>query len=762
MTKRILLIALFASVAFAQNETEYCAFPKPSRNLTVTCSSSDSNITDWTSYATQFAPVIDFHPLETMYLADPSTVFFQGSAFIPIYNTFANLSNPETAYTLIYDPTFRMFTIESYMTLVQNEDFEDLITGADFDASGNSKASIYYAIYEDNATGTVVFSYNMYYAATGCSNQLMAANASSVSDPMILNYVWCNLGVQEGNWQNIRVMVCPSTLEVVQIAYNQHSWNEIRDCTAGECEFDAFGHPKVYSALYSHASYGYQSDIIIYDQFSSLTGIIIDGIYLVDRTGNDSSKRFFPTDSNVLPLPSLGSITNGSTDVWAAWESPWTGPIDNSITDILCFEDSDTLTSNCSFSPLAVLIDEFIDVTSQDNSFIWNVFLNMVDDMTSVANQVSASSGPWTQSYNYFWTDLGSAPIYEETSNPQCPAALEWVAENGGNSAGSSITIVDAVPIKGYAHTIVQQVIAVLIVVIVVLFVMGSVLCLRSKNDFVEYERLAIDEDGESIEVPVASSAFIKRLVFFCILALAVGVTGMVLSVEGLNSLKSALEGLSQSNAWNTLLALYVMSLPIIILIDIVSLVTMLAVNTRRLAQDPMKVQKSKGHCWNALSISLLVLAIFISMFTFSFGMIMFSLQYILNQACHNISTRIVAVCVNLQSIGINLNFCGEDLFKVCNNWDSLNVPFLTWGPILFNISHIAFLMLNVMIFVGLLNFDSAYARGLKVAALEAAEADTEPQSEQELMAPRDKNLESSEVLPESDAAEPVAVHTEA
>eukprot|EP00475_Leptophrys_vorax_P044626 TRINITY_DN9013_c0_g1_i5.p1 TRINITY_DN9013_c0_g1~~TRINITY_DN9013_c0_g1_i5.p1 ORF type:complete len:746 (-),score=152.93 TRINITY_DN9013_c0_g1_i5:134-2371(-) len=732
-----LLLVVLCVKTHAQDEIDsvYCTFPKPSRNLPFTCAAVNASSSEkWPSLAVQFAPVVYFHPLETMFLAEPDATFFQGSAYIPLTGGLVSLSNPSEVFSLIYSPTYRMFTLDSYMTLLNNSDYDQIVTGAAFDANGNSTASIYYTVIEDESTNTVVFSYNMYYAATGCSNQLMAANASSISNPMILNYLLCNLGLQEANWQNVRVRVCASSLEIVQIAYNQHSWNEILDCTQGECMFDEANHPMVYAALNSHASYGYESDNIIYDKFQQNLGLIIDGIYLVDRTMKDSERRFYPNDANVLPLPVLGNISNGSTEIWAAWESDWTAPFDNEPVNVYCFLDNVSLSSNCSFSPLAVLLNEFLEAAQSERAFLFNTFLNLFTAMESQANEMSGEAGPWTYNYNYAWEDLGSAPIYSQTSNPQCPAALEYMIESGGNSTGTTATTVQTVPSKTYAHLITSQVIAVLALVLVVLLVLGSVLCLRRRNQFIEYQKVQVEE-GIVLDLPVASRPMLFRIGVFSLIALGLGITGLVIIIKGIVSIRSALEGLSQSSAWNTLLSLYEASVPLILLIDVISLVTMLVVNSRSIAhQCPTgRVSCCCGHCCNALSISLLVLVIFVSMFTFGFGMIMFFLQYILNTACHNISARVVGVCVNMNSVGINLNFCGEQLFNVCTTWDNMDVPFLTWGPILFNISHIAFLLLNVMIFVGILNFEVALDHGVQLGALEV-----DAQSEQELIPAKD------------------------
>ena len=114
------------------------------------------------------------------------------------------------------------------------------------------------------------------------------------------------------------------------------------DCTQDECVFENETHPLVYSALNSHASYPIESDNIIYNAFSPAINIVIDEVLLVDRTML-SNRSFFPTLSNVLPLPTIGNIPNGSTDIWAAWEAPWVAPRDNQFDSILCFQDNCTL-----------------------------------------------------------------------------------------------------------------------------------------------------------------------------------------------------------------------------------------------------------------------------------------------------------------------------------------------------------------------------------------------------------------------------------
>ena len=215
-----------------------------------------ATLEDAQTLAWKFAPVLKFHPLERYHLQSMSTWFDQASVHLTDFKEYPNstynfiLAN-QTNRDLLGPRTFATLLNATSDTDAARR--ERVLLGAPF-VDGKSTADVFYTV-TDYSDSLWMYNFNLFYSWNGCSNQNVALSFNGTTD--VQGYIMCPAGVHEADLERMSMLVCKSDQKIKQIAYSQHSWNEVRDCQVeGQCLFDEeTGNPISYVALEGHGNY---------------------------------------------------------------------------------------------------------------------------------------------------------------------------------------------------------------------------------------------------------------------------------------------------------------------------------------------------------------------------------------------------------------------------------------------------------------------------------------------------------------------------
>jgi len=226
----------------------------------------------------------------------------------PANSSFDFILENQVNYLMLSPKTF--VSILNSTNLTESER-DALIAGAPFDARNESTARIFYTV-ADYDESFWYYNFILFYSWNGCSNQAVAFGANGTN--VVSNYLMCPTGVHEADIERVSVLVCKSDLQAKQVAYSQHSWVELRDCTAGNCPTDPeTGNPVTYAGLEGHGNYPVSSPLDVYAyQEAEFRGKAsfdnLGGVYISDRTLADPYKRWVPRPDNLVFVPTPQEI----------------------------------------------------------------------------------------------------------------------------------------------------------------------------------------------------------------------------------------------------------------------------------------------------------------------------------------------------------------------------------------------------------------------------------------------------------------------
>eukprot|EP00963_Diacronema_lutheri_P002546 scaffold177_cov334-Pavlova_lutheri.AAC.49 len=423
-----------------------CDVPMPPQNLPMpVCppfleGAEKPTLEDAKQIAWEYAPVVNFHPLEKHFLIDPGQWYEK--ADMRLWDTLPDFnSSYKDVQGFDLGMQGLMLLPRSYVTILNSTklieaEMNEILAGAPFDENGQSQANIYYTV-EDLGEDLWLYNFNLYYSWNGCSNQEFVINADEEVER--LQYLMCPTGVHESDWCRVSVLVCKSNGQMMQTAYSQHSWFETRNCEAGQCPTED-GHPVAYSNLDGHGNYYEPSDLLVYALFNGTHGKSefpiglgnFGGIFVADRTAS-SDKKFVPSPENVRYIPPIDEIVeNNLTDFeWAMFPGQWGAPLQTAPVTINCLNEAlneyvdcpenrayEILETALKLGPLA----GFLDQAEYDGAG------------PPVAKPFSNSSyvsfpkitGPLYRQYTYKWMSQRVAPIFSPNiSLLTCPQDIK-------------------------------------------------------------------------------------------------------------------------------------------------------------------------------------------------------------------------------------------------------------------------------------------------------------------------------------------------
>eukprot|EP00798_Chlamydomonas_sp_ICE-L_P023115 gene23115-30317_t len=256
-----------------------CSFSEKAKSLGDFNCPTDVNNKPWNKDDVQYAawkwaPIVYHHPLEKYYLTDPEQWLSRSRLFDRFYNPVSareTVPNTEELYW-------------SFATGLNSSHTEEQIKGDAFDEDGKSKARVWFNVLQHEQSGGWIINYNLFYGRQGVRD-----------------------------WERVSILICPGSAQITAALFSQHHHHLLRNCSAGECEFesseeDNTQHLVTYSALHSHANYPHSNpNTAIFGQIRTFHGDS-DGLYLVDRLGKDTRHRFIPTLKNIARLPDEAQV----------------------------------------------------------------------------------------------------------------------------------------------------------------------------------------------------------------------------------------------------------------------------------------------------------------------------------------------------------------------------------------------------------------------------------------------------------------------
>eukprot|EP00127_Corallochytrium_limacisporum_P006180 Clim_evm19s220 gene=Clim_evmTU19s220 len=346
---------------------ETCAFPKRASNDTFELPQCKGNfIGDVDEIAKQvawmYAPVLHFHPKEQYFLQDVNV--WLNESMVYQEDRAPKEYSPEVLYTTVMGEYAQFNAFNSYMSVyrtyednLDDKTWQNVLKGAPFDENGHSTAPIYYSAFEQN--GNLVLSYQFFYSWNGCTDQIIDVLNITERNYTIesVNYVLCDSGAHEGDWEHVSVAICPQgdvsanqevfkpeDFKVSQVSYNQHMWNEIYNCeNEGECNFYEGNttHINAYPGLNSHATYSRVYDeSVVYWAFVPPVIADLRGLFLVDRTA-ESDKLFVPRPDNVVRIPRPHELGKHDLMNWVIFKGEWGVRLTNQPRTITCMNGTE-------------------------------------------------------------------------------------------------------------------------------------------------------------------------------------------------------------------------------------------------------------------------------------------------------------------------------------------------------------------------------------------------------------------------------------
>jgi hypothetical protein len=656
--------------------------------------------------AVAYAPVLFYHPLERYSMAavdftfkDPSAgrVMYENGKFSEVFDDTLN----QTA--LLLSTRDRNIGINSHRYYFEHVLDPDYVAGAGFDDGGRSRAPIYYNAFQWE-NNTWVFTYHFYYTVNGYANVGMATSYNRN-----VSYTRFTAGPydgHEGDWESMSVMVCPSAIptQPIAVSYTQQTWNQITDCTAGDCTFYKNSiHPVGFVALNSHATYPTASKEIVFANLESDFFVNLQGVVAVDRTGYfdevGNTRYFEPDERNVIRIKEQEEIGVGVSDpseYWQGFGGTWgrTAILPEQNNTLQCVDSKQSAFIDCPTekeNPVFHLILQVLGLES-DGSLLTQAASLLVDNVNIVyPNTGKSPRGPSTELSYVQWEKARNAPVWSS------------IAKNT-NSERYCIALIDVTDVSKFAPAIkevplnhnVTLTIGFCVIVMIVNIICYSVDGYRRKPK----PPMCFDENGELIKPTWRSIVYMWRpAVLYTIFYIAT-IIGMGVFLSGYTALNNLIDTFLGTDFTDITNHVLVMSIFIIAIDSIVLILVWILTHDILLCQVLMAYYDTIGDevaadCWTKrrwLKQGGWSLTIFMVMYAVLFGSLLLAalvavfgcfnigLAYGLGQLCADTVGAVDDLCFELNAFGINGLRCGVEFNKFCNEFASKYSVFTFWG----------------------------------------------------------------------------------
>ena len=727
-----------------------CSLPSFPQSLPLPVCPSTSNATleDAKAIAWQYAPVVYTHPLERYHLQSPDIWYNKSELFLwdvrPEGNsTYDGIQTPNRMRTNIIQSSLllpRSFVSLLNSTQLSEEERSNLLKCAPFDENGLSTANVYYTV-ADFSPSLWLFTYHLYYAWNGCSNQAFVLNLDG--ELQQLDYLMCPTGVHESDWCRVSVLVCKSDGALMQAAYSQHAWMETRDCQAGQCPLED-GHPVAYAGLDGHGNYFQESNLTVYAAFNGSSfgnGFYASldnfgGVFIGDRTKRDPSKKFLPTQDNIKYLPTTDEIfAENKTEEfgWALYSGQWGAPLADSPIYFECLAGNGTFIK-CPDTQVYNILSSVIKVTSivpfiQNAEFAGLAEYYVISPGNASFTKYPDIVGPLYRTYTYQWLPQHPAPIFSDNLTllvcPDDVIDLKPIPIGKYSSSGIS-SVVDYLwgvalgmvvfsivmivllwlPVVWSPHTQVRQLVAVSA---------SSVNNIPERKGYREEEEEEEAQDAVRL-IHAGKTNLSRRSIIWALLGTCILIPGFVLSILGWQELATVsvvavtaeASGFTITGILRLLLAI---GLLLLIILDTTVIIIVFFSDDEYVHIGTWRMRNYLGgRKWllkRSFYIHLgcagfMLLTINISALLFSLGWIMAIAHAFLREICNDLSSVTVKginsseVCVSIPVYSKD-PVCGWQILSVCQEYTSLRVQYITLGGILLLWAHLVFFIMLMM-----------------------------------------------------------------
>jgi phosphatidylglycerophosphate synthase len=656
--------------------------------------------------AVAYAPVLFYHPLERYSMAavdytfeDPSAgrIMYENGKFSEVFDDTLN----QTA--LLLSARDRNLGINSNRYYFEHILDSYYVAGAGFDDVGKSRAPIYYNAFQwdDN---TWVFTYHFYYTVNGYGNLAMVT--SYRGNVSFTRFTAGPYDGHEGDWESMSVMVCPSTIptQPIAVSYTTQIWNQITDCTAGDCTFYKNSiHPVGFVALNSHATYPTASKEIVFANLESDFFVNLQGVLAVDRTGyldEEGNTRYFePDEGNVIRIKEQEEIGVGVSDpseYWQGFGGTWGG--NNILTEhndtLKCIDSKQSAFINCPTeedNPVFHLILQVLGLES-DGSLLTQAASLLVENLNIVyPNTGKSPRGPSTELSYVQWENPHNAPVWNSiakntTAEDYCTTLTDVT------DVSKLAPVIKEVPLNQNVNITICFCVTLMIVNVVCYTV--DVYRRKPKPP------LHFDEKGVLGKPTRRSIAYMWRpAVLYTIFYIAT-IIGMGVFLSGYTALKNLIDTFLGTDLDEITDVVFVMSIFIIVIDSIVLIIVWIFTHDILLCQVLMAYYDTIGNevaadhwkkrCWfkrgawlptiflvmYALLLGSLLLAALVAVF----GCFNIGLAYGLGKVCADVVGAVDDLCFELNAFGIIRLRCGVEFNKFCDEFASKNSVFTYWG----------------------------------------------------------------------------------
>eukprot|EP00798_Chlamydomonas_sp_ICE-L_P016326 gene16326-22516_t len=672
-----------------------CTFVPPPKNRDApSCAPPNNPVTkaDVASVAWKLAPKVYFHPLELHHLADPKAWLER----TPIFNITATnwtldditREQSEPFFTLYETRTGPMNVASALINPAMQNFSTDYLhqktSGDPISPDGSSTAKVYYTIgdpniFNETMTHAYVITYHYYYEHNGCSNQLYAMNLEGKFQGA--EYFMCSIGVHEGDLERITLYVCQSDIEALMadtsdkidsrdytqwIQYAAHSWSNTYNCQEGECNGeetpDDITRPVSYTGLFSHASYPFPSPLVVYQKVQVDLLAHIEGMYIGDRT-SDQGAYFIPTAENTLYIKAVDEMSDAEKygDLkWGAYPGSWGGgfPKTESVT-LTCLYDNLTRFGKC---------DEENPATHFLKRSIERLGRNVELDLWTTSWTCAVPYDDPYEDYSFMWRWDRAAPLWKSTSSDhvyRCPFSGHPNATRGD---GDSYESPDN-SIYKFLGAVVGLLLgcAILYGLSLWLFVFNAPV---PSSQIDQEDSAGLDKNDNLKEQFLAARPFLWFLACF-----SVYICGLVLVAIGITEAFAALSEVVSVSLWGTLKEAFNAVVALFGVVQVIFFIFTIFVRSQDIIlwsgktyRNPITWRKaSKAGCDSVVSTVTSLI------------------DDVTGQSVSNL-------CLDLNSIGINKQFCGRQLTHVCSLWAGLRIDYLVYGSFIFILSHAMFL----------------------------------------------------------------------
>eukprot|EP00127_Corallochytrium_limacisporum_P001959 Clim_evm2s90 gene=Clim_evmTU2s90 len=664
-------------------------------NSPFVCGDSDRTLDDAREIAYKFAPILHEHPAEPYHMTDVQE-FLTTATIYKDDEPQNTTSLPEDIWRFI-NPAVTLFDAASYRMVAPESGYNGTEP-----VDGEIQAPVYFTVVEE--TGFWVYTFTYWFNYNGCGGETMDY-INEDNEYITARFIVCQLGIHEGDWESMQVVVCPDTLEVQGITTLGHGDGEFLDCRRdGECDF-ADGYPadeshiNVYIALATHATYTTVGEqYYIYAEIPVLSRVL--ALWVTDRT-SDQGPRFLPTQENVIALPDPSTVTEDDPFNFVAWIGRFGAIIPTGIQTISCLNDETTAIEECPQDDTFQQILDFLGLGEKPagdlSKFVTSIF--------PITGDSSGPTGPYAkrQASQLTADDPHPGGLVEDAA---CPGFVEVSEEDREK------LLADSAEARDIRDREVFRDIAIGFLVLLISGIIISILAVLPADEKRTAENVLREFYHSDMEMPNMNESERHWIVlwytqgkihfFWVLLIIFFELFGIFTAIPGVIDVTELGEDLVDSNVWETIRNFFIVLLPILGFLDLVALIIVFYSTFYWMKKSKSVKPHHNFKAWN-ITYSVLaffeLFAMFLSVMLFGVATVAFIDQKLFVEACRGLTdaTGISSVCLDLSIFGLNSFACGIEVINFCADIADTRTELIFYGSLFLFLAHLMVVLLLIL-----------------------------------------------------------------